>query len=410
MASLDLPAADAVLKQLYDYGRISDLCYQDNVFLGIVPKYEKFGGRNRVIPIRYGRPQGRSATFATAQSNATATKYTDFLITVGENFGVATIDGKTAEATRNDKHAFIDAITSEIDGIMREVSRDMNRNLHRTHTGAIGQVSAVSTTYVTLTNAADAHNFEVNMELIATADLSTARTGSATVTAVARNAATNHLTTDSNWTSQITDFAADDYLVQEGDLGSKMYGLQSWLPSTAPSSGDSYFGVDRSVDDRLYGVYKDLSSASSREDALLELQSYVATMGGKPDICLMNNVDLRKLIQDLGSKVQYDNTLMAQTGKGKSASIGFEAVVIQGDVGRIRCVADRDTPVGTAAMLELSSWELNSIGSSPHILNLDGLRIQRQSTSNGYEVRVGAYPQLACDAPGHNGRCALPTS
>ena len=54
-------------------------------------KDEKFRGVNAPIPVYYTRPQGRSATFATAQSAASASKIGEFLLTRKANYGVATI-------------------------------------------------------------------------------------------------------------------------------------------------------------------------------------------------------------------------------------------------------------------------------------------------------------------------------
>ena len=61
-------------------------------------KDEKFRGVNAPIPVYYTRPQGRSATFATAQSAASASKIGEFLLTRKANYGVATISGEAVAA------------------------------------------------------------------------------------------------------------------------------------------------------------------------------------------------------------------------------------------------------------------------------------------------------------------------
>jgi hypothetical protein len=67
----------ASLKELYtdnsDY--MKDLVYKENPLFAILPKNESpdgFAGKYIPVPLEYGNPQGRSHTFAQAQTNQTA--------------------------------------------------------------------------------------------------------------------------------------------------------------------------------------------------------------------------------------------------------------------------------------------------------------------------------------------------
>ena len=53
-------------------------------------------------------------------------------------------------------------------------------------------------------------------------------------------------------------------------------------------------------------------------------------------------------------------------------------------------------------MLTMNVWKLYSLGKAPKILDTDGLKMLRESTSDAVEVRVGYYAQLGCRAPGFN--------
>ena len=419
MASLDMTSMDPVLKQLYRYSKIVEMCYDDHPFLATVPKFENFAGRNMPIPIRYGRPQGRSATFSTAQSNAIESNFEDFLMTMSKNYGVATIDGMTADLSESSRGAFISAMTSEIDGILMEVARDLSRNLFRDQSGSIGRVGTYSSgASFTLKETNDVVLWEVGMEIVAGSTATgTLRDSGQAIGVSAVNRSTGAITGDENW-SEIASFAADDYLFVEGDApnnsslvsaggsAGKLAGLQDWLLTT--SSATTFFGVNRSVDSRLWGVYHD-GSSDSREDALINAQSKAAVEGGRVDVVFINNADYRGLVTDLGSKVSYEQ-VSAQTGQGKVGNIGFDALVLHGDKGKIKVVPDPDCPKGTAFGLTMNTWTLLSAGQCPKILMRDGLRIQRQASSDGYEVRVGYYSNLACDAPGRNVRITMPSS
>lgn len=55
------------------------------------------------------------------------------------------------------------------------------------------------------------------------------------------------------------------------------------------------------------------------------------------------------------------------------------------------------------------TWKLRSLGKAPHLLTygLEGLEGLRVGNSDALEVRVGAYYNYTCNAPGWNLRIAL---
>jgi len=89
---------DNALKQYYRGAAVEELVYDSHPLMELLPKDEKFRGKNAPIPVYITRPQGRSATFATAQSNATASKIGEFLLTRKANYGIATISGEAVAA------------------------------------------------------------------------------------------------------------------------------------------------------------------------------------------------------------------------------------------------------------------------------------------------------------------------
>jgi hypothetical protein len=411
MANLTRTVMDAVLKQLYTYNKVSELAYKDHPLMAMMRKNETYGGRNYPIPFRYTRPQGISPTLSTAQSVSAASKFDAFLMTTVNNYGVARVDGEAIDTSKNDKHAFIQALSSEVNGIIKEVAAEAAKNIYRSSNGALGTVDSEVTYTLTLANTEDVHNFEVGMEIGAAYDSSgtwTPRDGGDTVTLTGINRNTGVLTSDDDWGDTITDIAADDILHRKGALNNYMSGLQDWLPDTAPSSGESFFGVDRSVDSKLFGIYHD-GSSSSIEDALIDGQSKACVNGGMPSIIMINNKNYRELVKALSSKVEYDTSKVAQSAKGKMAQIGFRGMVVEGDHGPLTVMADRDCPVNTAFALDLPCWQILSSGQIPQIMDHDGNRILRMADQDAYEVRIVYRANTACDFPGANARILLPS-
>jgi len=258
MTALNLDSFEAALKVHYTDLRVKNLVYRNNPFLAAVPKYEYFGGKNLPIPVQFGTPQGRSATFTDANNPAVQTpgEYTDYVLTRVRNYSVAAIDNETLEASVGRPNAFMEAAASEIDGALRSLTQDLAGNLYRNQFGVRGEIANIAALEITLTNPSDIVFFEVGMTLVTVpAGTPGAATtgGPMVIQTVNRDAGTFTVDVIAGAT------AVGDALIQLGDAANggdplKMSGLAGWLPGVAPGPGDNFFSVDRSRDSsRLAG-------------------------------------------------------------------------------------------------------------------------------------------------------------
>ena len=400
MASLDMTAFDAGLKALYAGQKIQDSTYKKNPFHALLPKMERMQGKNYPLPIKYSNPMGRSATFSTAQSNAVGSKLDDFVLTRNHDYGVATIDNETMEASSNDAGAFMDAATFEIDGMIDQVAKSLATAEFRDGSGVIGVInSTVTGTTLTLATAGDIVNFEVGMKIqFSSAGTSaTLRDSGEALTVTAVNRSAGSMTVSANLNT-ITGLTAADKINVEGDIEGKIKGLEAWLPSSVTST--PFFGVDRTLDSvRLGGNYLDKSS-SPIEEALIDGITEASLNGGSPDYCFMSYANWANLEKALGSKVQYVDVQA-------TPSIGFRGISLASPEGMVKVVADRNCNATDAFILDMSTWKLCSIGKAPKLLELDGNKVLRQASADGVEVRVGYYAQLGCVAPGYNARVKI---
>lgn len=412
----------AALKELYtgdDY--MKDLVYKKNPFLALVPKDESpdgFAGKYIPVPLVYGAPQGRSATFSNAQGNQTAPVLASFFVYRASNYQLVTITNELLEATKNNAGAFVDEAKLNMDTGFRNISNDLAHDLFSDGSGSRGQISAIAAGVITLTDPNSIVQFEVGMVLVSysvaglTATISTGgnlgyviavnrSSGQLTVSATQGGAAG----TPVNWS------AAFPYLAVQGDvnfaagglgigfgLAQKVVGLAGWLPVTAPASGDSFWGVDRSADvTRLAGVRYN-GASESIEEALIDGSSLVAREGGQPDMCFMNFASYAALEKALGAKVQYVDV------KHEEADIAFAGIRIHAPYGPITVIPDKNCTAQTAYLLSMDNWKLRSLGRVPHILTygLEGLEGLRVGNADALEIRIGYYGNLVCNAPGWN--------
>lgn len=403
----DLTTANAILKEWYDGQAVPNQVYKKNPFLAMVPKDEETGGKFYPVPTQYEVGQGRSSDFATAQANQTADSYAEFLVTRKKDYDIATVDNETMEASMSDKGAFLRIATNRIDGAIRGATLSAASACFRSGTGTIGRVSttvSISSGVITLQSPADVCQFAVGQTLQANASdgggsprsalgyviARSIRNGTVTVSATSVGGAAGNPT---SWTTS-------DYLLVQGDNNKKFSGLPGWLPLTDPTSTDNFYGVNRSVDYRLFGVQYD-GSGQSIEEAVIDHALLLAREGASTTHFFTNYGSYSALQKALGTKREYE-TLEGPAG------IGFRALLIDGADAPIKCFSDRNCPAFTGYMLQLDTWKLISIGPVPKVLRYDDrLTMLRVYNQDAAEARIAYYGNLCCNAPGWNGQTAL---
>lgn len=414
----------AALKELYtgdDY--MKDLVYKKNPLLALIPKDESpsgFAGKYIPVPLIFGTPQGRSATFSTAQTNQTAPQLASFFVYRVSNYQIASITNELLEATKDSAGAFIDEAKLVMDTSFRNISNDLASDLYRSGTGSRGQIGSITkdgvtnAVSITLSSRSDVNQMEVGMVLVATAtDGGSPSSDTVTITSVNRNsgiiAGTASVTPASGLSGN---WAANSYLVVQGDIPSggasstgsflKVSGLAAWGPKVAPSSA-LFWNVDRSQDSRMYFTIAQNTELESIEEALIDAACQVAEIGGMPDMCFMNFTSYAALEKSLGAKVQYVDV------KHEEADIAFAGIRVHAPYGPITVIPDRNCPSQTAYLLQMDTLKFRSLGKAPHILTygLEGLEGLRVGNADALEIRIGYYGNLICNAPCWNAVVSL---
>lgn len=362
------------------------------------------------VPLVYGAPQGRSASFSNAQGNQTAPAVSSFFVYRVSNYQLVTITNELLEATKDDAGAFVDEAKLNMDTGFRNISNDLAHDLFSDGSGVRGSIGTISSGVITLTQSADIVQFEVGMTLQSYNSGGTIATSGALGYVIAVNRSTGVLTvsdgsvsgtagTPLNWSTSFPN------LVVQGDNPGaalttanalKVSGLAAWLPVSAPGSSDLFWNVNRSADVvRLAGVRYDGSSLSL-EEGLVNAASLVAREGGQPDMCFMNFTSYAALENALGSKVQYVDV------KHDEADIAFAGIRIHAPYGPITIIPDRNCQPLRAYLLSMENWKFRSLGKAPHILKygLEGLEGLRVGNADALEIRIGYYGKQILPASG----------
>lgn len=397
-----------VLKEFYpdNFAVPKTVVYRKAPFFAMVEKDEEASGEFYKVPLSYGNPQGRSADFAKAQTNQKPSKWAGFNCTYVDDYSVASIRGNVIDATRNDRGSFVRHVKAEFDGAIHQLKRSAHHAIFRNGGGSLGQISTDSTVAsatIKLAQVSDVVFFEVGQILKASDTDGTSgalRAGSAEISAINRE--TGELTTaGGNWSTQITGLAVSDHLFVDGDFGAKMKGLDAWIPATAPTGGDSFYGTDRSKDPtRLAGVRYD-GSSQNVEEALIDGCEMVTRHGGEPEIVVLHPKQFARLVKLLGSRVVYDKRM------SEDGTVGFRVLKLVLDSAEMDIVSDPNCQVNVAWMLQLETLVLASMGRVPKLIDDDGQPALREANNDGIEGRNVYRATFACNAPGWNGRIKL---
>jgi hypothetical protein len=407
-----LATAQAILKRLYPEGVPEALIAEKSPTFGMLPKDTDFYGDEAAIAVTYGPTTGRSSTFSTAQANVGAVRRVRFLLSGAgaggpraEDFALFRVNGHALRAAGNSKGALTNLLEDEGDRTFDVLTKSLCHGIFGTGGGSIAQVGSTNAMVLTLKNKSDIVHFEVGQKIVSDSVDGTGTVGTdvATITAVDEDAGTISRS-DANWTAG-GEYTNDWYIFHEGDYGLKIKGLAAWIPSTAPSGSDSFFGVNRSVHPTKLAGWRyaaSLANETSLEQMWINVGARMFHSGARCDVGIMNPLDFAIFVNSLGSKVQTDR-ILARGSNGATAELGYDAIRIYTGVGTIKIVADQYCPKNRAYLLQTNTWKIWSLGPLPGWLDEDDVgNILRVGTENSYEGRIGCYWQMYTKAPWKN--------
>ncbi len=411
MASSTIAGFIAFLKNYFNPQKVEDLTRAGKPFFSRIKTNEDVSGDIWTVPILVGNPQGVSAgTLANAQTGQSAVAGIKWLINMGNYFGSTLIGDKVIMASRNNMGAFLENKKTEIEGLYESFANDLAIQLWRNGGGAIGQIQQISTNTITLTKPQDVFNFEVNEFVMACADDgtntgTTPRTGSTFVTGVDRKNGTVTL----NSAAGITSLGVGDFLFRLGNAVANtstllLHGVQAYI--TASDSPGALWGVTRSTStdiQRLTGCKMPIADVNGKgiEERIQLLGAYMQgryramTSGGNYEAWL-HPEDWHKL--NLSCQNRGERSLTEDETK-----FGFEYINVIAGGKRIKTFSDPYMPQGSGFILRMDNFVLGSYGPLISPVNIDGLTLLRQGTTNDYEYRLKSYPEMSCNAPGFSG-------
>lgn len=392
MAGSNQTSVAFIYKRKYDDQTVADMSMREHPLYARIRKVGGFTGDTggKAYVIKTGNPQGVSSDFASAQSAASGSKGQQPRATRTTKYGIITLDGEAMAACENGG-AFWDLVTNETDGIIEEVGDSMAFDLYRDGSGARGQISSINGNILTLTNADDVRNFKEDMTIVGDDSSGglTPAAGSATVEAIDEDSGT--ITVDSVATANLV---ANMYLFRKGDGGACVEGIALCTPLTAPTAGDSFRGIDRSVNVRRLAGIRINDTGNTLEYNLGLAAVQVSRIAQRQDEVYLNPIEFFKIAQRQNAKVEYE-------GNGGDAVIGFQTITLATASGMLKLVSDPDCPTNRAYGVRMSEhylWHLNDL---PHIVrDGDGKTAMKSTDADSIEIRTRCWWNYIQRRPG----------
>lgn len=416
VGSATLGALASFIKRTYPDRTVGSVAARPHPVFSMMPKADNFVGESggMHIPIDWEFPSAVSADITKVLANGgnpNASKSDHWLLTRKKLYGALKIDNELIHAARNDVGAFLRARKHEVDGMLMQLGNRMSSQIFGSSGGTIGSISVIGNgdgtdDLVTLVNPEDALKFKVGARYqVATAEsggsLRTGNNGFFVCRKVDEDAGQIYVGDSTGAAADIqtqvdAGVTTGDFIVPEGDYDSAISGFADWIPSTAPSSGESFFGVDRSFHPTRLAGHRQDGTGLSLEEGLIKLGEKVKRAGAtETPMAVMSYDKFGDLLLEATNRVERD--------PGGKATLGFSSAVVFTPAGPVRVVPDQDCPQDVAYMLTMSTWKLHHLRALPHFADEDGLRALRTSDSDDIELRFRAMWGMVCRNPGLNG-------
>lgn len=403
MAVIKLSTIAQYYKTLQPEG-MESLVLDVSPFLGMMKKWTGFVGDLKQLAWLIDRGGQASATFATAQSNASVPAYRKPAITRGRLYTVRQIDNESLEAAQGNAGALGNLLKDTRDLALEDLKFRAGSIIMGDGSGAIGRISATSTvgsTTITLEDITQVRNFRVGSRLCAFATVGGGlKSSGAVITLTGVNEDTGELTAGGNWTASIAAVAASDYLVPEGDFNAVPKGVFGWNPATLPAvgGGDSWFGVDRGGSIGMAGC-RYAPTSGSIDEVLFDAMTLADRQGSTFDSLFLNPMDFGALSKQSTNWQRINKNAVGSNGR-EIASIGFNGVVLNGPKGAVNVFSEPTMPRYKAKLTRMSAWELWSLNEAFRLIThgTNGGEIPI-SNADGIELRFGGYWQPVCKKP-----------
>lgn len=392
-----------LLKRIWG-NNVSEPLLKASQLVNMAKKDTKFGGEGRYIIIKVSPIAGVSSDFAEALAGQEASGTVRMFVPHRKAYAVWSLQNDIIERTQGNANAVLEALKSEVDSARYALSRMIARYANGHGGGTIGQLAAatnVALTTFTFRQETDVLGLEVGQYIwLASADGSSS---TASIAADVRGAGLTKLrvTGISGYTvtvnaalNTMAGATANDFVSLAGNYTRALSGLRGYLPDTAPTTGDSFNGLDRSTTytDRVAGRHVS-GNGQPKLQTLEDVWAEAANFGIDGELVLICNPrDIRDIRKELGSDVFIEDV--------ENVKVGFKAPKLLTQSGVVTMLTEKDCRPGVSRLMRISDFWLRSTDTVPKDITGAGGKLMVSYTDDARQGRLGAYGNFFHENPG----------
>lgn len=415
---------DPFLKEYWTENRMEVLTYKHRPLLAMMPKNTEIGGEYWSVPCDVDDGADGSPEFDDALAVATGSDgepmLKQFQVQYVEDFQIMRISNKLIRLSRKAPRLALKKAADQSKKKKDILAQRIARSMYRSGYGELGtidtSISATSTKILGIANKQDCRNFRKGQRLVfASSTTAALRDSGDFLTVVSVDYDAQKVTTDAptDLATSIASIANGDTIFLKGARGvgsnptlKTMQGLAAWNPSTTPSGGENFNGVDRSVwPDRLAGMRFNNGTAASGpvQEILIDSLVDAAIREAYCDKSFVDPKIYGDALKALEGTVTRVKDAKGVNTKGKETTIGFNGFEVAIGYGSNGCQVfpDANCPVKRQYHLTMDTWELGSAG---ELIQNDLQTGEQRDVENAsaVEQRYVFTGAMACFAPGKN--------
>lgn len=384
-----------LLKRIFPKG-IAWSGYEKSKLLGLMSKDTNHGGEGKYVVVSISPTEGGSSNYQTAYANQGPTQEQRFFIGHKTEYQLARIKNLAIAKTMGDRGAIKKIVEHTFTRAGYAFGRAMAARVWGGAGGMLFRLANSSTNTVTATvaNASDLAKVEVGQwHQFATNDGTGASPAGLLATTQLQVVSKNLEAKTFDYSAKLNTVAGATttmYVFRSGDYANTMTGMQGWAPITAPTTGDSFKGVDRTLEiQKLSGHRVTITGEGKWSGFSRAVAEGMSVAQGDYKHAFWNPEDLNKFEQEIEAKT------VVQVGT-KHPGVGYRGITTTTAGGDITHLAEVDVPKGYVWVGNAEDMELCTAGECPRVLDFDGHgKLMRVAGEDAVQYDLGAYGDFA---------------
>ena len=402
--AMNLSNASSTMKTRY-IGTIREQLNHATVLMDkIGRKDQMISGKNFTVPLHTGRNSSAATALSDGGTLPTAVQqsYTSTEVPYKYLYGRIQVTGPTIAATRDNAGAFVDALNAEVDGLMRDMKRDFNRQLNGNGTGWLAYWTGADDSSGTNVDDSLGNAFvhlnsgTTTCDLIDASDDTTVIGDDIVVTLGAKNGNTSYAVT---WTGTVSGSADADYLIKANSRGLEMMGIEGIIDDADPktSSGAASLQGLAVASNAFWKAQAFGSYTSTAALAFEDIQEVIDSIATTTDY---SDSDIDFLFSNYGVRRAYYKLCIAERRSVNTMELdgGWKALDFNGLPWVVDSQAKRQSlffiVTDTMSVFRTSDFDW---------MEKDGSYLNRVANVDAYEATLFHYGNLACLSRNGNG-------